>query len=308
MIAHRSSILNLDYIVISSFVERMFTRELKMYVSHIRKFLAVTQRSVVLRSKNVMLRAALMAWTFNEFVEWANWDDYNGGYPDTIDDWYVFCKTSRLYYVPRLLKLHSMQYKRKHDLQRTAPLGVYIHNNKLAAPATTKQTLVLWATLTSLQNRLLCNNTYMIQAFVDINGGIPPLYSKYKDIRMYHVYKPFKQRASSNVKGALLKQTICDFVQCTVLANTLQRQALCYTRFYRNWRRGFASLPVKRELYTVLRSPHTDKKSREQFKYEYRRKIKSYPSFISIMTKRYVSDRLTAGLGVKSKQTHIIYL
>lgn len=103
-------------------------------------------------------------------------------------------------------------------------------------------------------------------------------------------------------------QTLKKFVWRIVYANILQRRALYYTIFRRNWRRGFASLPVKRQTYTVLRSPHTDKKSREQFKHEYRRKVKSYPSFVSILTKRYIVDRLTAGLGIKSKQTQMVHM
>ena len=36
---------------------------------------------------------------------------------------------------------------------------------------------------------------------------------------------------------------------------------------------GPVPLPTKRELYTVLRSPHVDKKSREQFKIETHKRI-----------------------------------
>lgn len=36
---------------------------------------------------------------------------------------------------------------------------------------------------------------------------------------------------------------------------------------------GPVPLPTKRELYTVLRSPHIDKKSREQFKIETHKRI-----------------------------------
>ncbi len=36
---------------------------------------------------------------------------------------------------------------------------------------------------------------------------------------------------------------------------------------------GPVPLPTKRELYTVLRSPHVDKKSREQFKVETHKRI-----------------------------------
>ena len=36
---------------------------------------------------------------------------------------------------------------------------------------------------------------------------------------------------------------------------------------------GPVPLPTKRELYTVLRSPHVDKKSREQFKIETHKRV-----------------------------------
>ncbi len=36
---------------------------------------------------------------------------------------------------------------------------------------------------------------------------------------------------------------------------------------------GPVPLPTKRELYTVLRSPHIDKKSREQFKIETHKRV-----------------------------------
>jgi small subunit ribosomal protein S10 len=38
---------------------------------------------------------------------------------------------------------------------------------------------------------------------------------------------------------------------------------------------GFASLPIKTERFTVLRSPHVDKKSREQFEIKFYSKILS---------------------------------
>jgi hypothetical protein len=48
--------------------------------------------------------------------------------------------------------------------------------------------------------------------------------------------------------------------------------------FYKN---GLGSLPVKRSIFTVLRSPHTDKKSREQFDRRTHRKLYMFPTMLS---------------------------
>lgn len=45
--------------------------------------------------------------------------------------------------------------------------------------------------------------------------------------------------------------------------------------------RGVASLPTRIQKYTVLRSPHTDKKSREQFERRTHKKVYSFPSLFA---------------------------
>lgn len=54
---------------------------------------------------------------------------------------------------------------------------------------------------------------------------------------------------------------------------------LCkFVSFYKN---GLGSLPIKRTKFTVLRSPHTDKKSREQFERCTHRKLYVFPTMLS---------------------------
>lgn len=51
-----------------------------------------------------------------------------------------------------------------------------------------------------------------------------------------------------------------------------------FTVFYK---KGLSSLPTSYSKYTVLRSPHTDKKSREQFERCIHRKVYTFPSMLS---------------------------
>jgi len=47
------------------------------------------------------------------------------------------------------------------------------------------------------------------------------------------------------------------------------------------YKKGISSLPNKISKYTVLRSPHTDKKSREQFCMRTRRKVYMFPTLLT---------------------------
>jgi len=47
------------------------------------------------------------------------------------------------------------------------------------------------------------------------------------------------------------------------------------------YKKGLCSLPTKTSRYTVLRSPHTDKKSREQFERRTHRKVYMFPSIMA---------------------------
>lgn len=57
---------------------------------------------------------------------------------------------------------------------------------------------------------------------------------------------------------------------------------------------NISSIPSKKSLYTVLRSPHKDKKSREQFKIRKLKKNFYYPSFLSnnILFSNYVNETI----------------
>ncbi len=64
---------------------------------------------------------------------------------------------------------------------------------------------------------------------------------------------------------------------------------------------GPIPLPTRRQLYTVLRSPHVDKKSREQFEYRTHKRLidihESRPQTIDALTKL----DLAAGVDVEIK-------
>lgn len=310
MIVRRSTIRNPDYLVISSFAERLFVREIQTYVSHIRTLLAVTHSSVVLRSKHTVLRAAFLrnarklsnlSVTDNGSILQALERGSKSGTElknnlEKLSEMRTIPR--RMIYITFCLKIY------KHLLRYTGHIGAYIPTKKTAAPTKEELTFLIENKYNAIRKKQVC--TQREQTNKNENGTRCPLIkNKNSIVRVLCAQAHNQQENRARTKRYT---NYLDIVRQTAYANILQRKALYYTIFFRTWRRGFASLPIKRQLYTVLRSPHTDKKSREQFKYEYRRKIKSYPSFVSIFTKRYIADRLTAGLGVKSKQTQIIYM
>ena len=66
---------------------------------------------------------------------------------------------------------------------------------------------------------------------------------------------------------------------------------------------GPVPLPTKRELYTVLRSPHIDKKSREQFKVETHKRILDIVNPTSRTVDALRKLDLPAGVDVEIKKT-----
>ena len=64
---------------------------------------------------------------------------------------------------------------------------------------------------------------------------------------------------------------------------------------------GPVPLPTKREIYTVLRSPHVDKKSREQFKLETHKRILDILSPTSRTVDALRKLDLPAGVDVEIK-------
>lgn len=59
--------------------------------------------------------------------------------------------------------------------------------------------------------------------------------------------------------------------------------ALCFElyKFTMFYKKGLCSLPTRHSKYTLLRSPHTDKKSREHFERCIHRKVYMFPSMLS---------------------------
>jgi hypothetical protein len=71
-----------------------------------------------------------------------------------------------------------------------------------------------------------------------------------------------------------------------LLYNTYASFLFCYSfsiyffTFSTFYKKGIVSLPTHVQKYTVLRSPHTDKKSREQFERRTHRKVYVFPAIL----------------------------
>lgn len=71
---------------------------------------------------------------------------------------------------------------------------------------------------------------------------------------------------------------------------------------------GLASMPSRHKQLTVLRSVHTDKKSREQFKRRWLRKIRTLPRYLATFSCIYTAIEVSPGVsvGVRRKVTRQI--
>jgi hypothetical protein len=242
MFLHRSSIRNKDYLIVSTFLERLFIRHLSTFVSNIGELFVILQNAILLRSNYTTMRCV---FTYFAYRQIQNKICKNVRKKKILKQFVlVIMANIRKFLCIRILRTY-FKYSRINNI------GIYLK---------------------------LCN----IGKFVsNINFFFYPLECK---------------------------QIIRSLILYTKFVNILKRYAYIYTIFYCYWRHGFASLPKKREQYTLLRSPHTDKKSREQFKFEYRRKLKTFPSFISILTARFIADRVIAGVGITTRSTSLICL
>lgn len=71
---------------------------------------------------------------------------------------------------------------------------------------------------------------------------------------------------------------------------------------------GFVNMPKKYKTFTVLKSPHTDKKSREQFHLIEYKKILKYPIFISLNNSFfYYYYSIYSGIKVSNNQINYIF-
>ena len=72
-------------------------------------------------------------------------------------------------------------------------------------------------------------------------------------------------------------------------------------KFLNFYNLNISSLPTKKKIFTVLRSPHKDKKAREKFKINKIKKIISFPSFIG--NNLFFIDILNEAVSIKYKVT-----
>lgn len=68
---------------------------------------------------------------------------------------------------------------------------------------------------------------------------------------------------------------------------------------------NISNIPSKQKMFTVLRSPHKDKKSREQFKINKIKKNFLYPSFLNnnLLFFNFVNETIL----IKNEKTYIYY-
>jgi|BioPla2DNA2_1021312.scaffolds.fasta_scaffold18951_2 hypothetical protein len=262
MLVHRSAIRNNDYLVLSTFLERLFIRHLSTFVFDIDKFFVFLQHAVLLRRKYITMRCVFIYFANRHYLSFLGKTTYLG----SLKKDYGYIPEKYRYYITYFLTnrvISRMSYICKHLCIKILHVCLKrLYLSKIGR---------YYKSWSNILNNCILNLVFDISLF------------KYQNLMF-------------------------TLINYTRFANILQYYAYKYTIFYCSWSRGFASLPIKREQYTILRSPHTDKKSREQFKFEYRRKLKTFPSFISILTTRYIADRVVAGIGIKTKNTMVLCL
>lgn len=124
------------------------------------------------------------------------------------------------------------------------------------------------------------------------------LFTYYKaNINLYQIYNvEFNKIIKINNNAYFLFKDLNNFIllyRDYVFILYLWLYSIKLLNFYKL---NISSIPSKKSLYTVLRSPHKDKKSREQFKISKIKKSFFYPSFLNcnnnLLFKNFVNETI----------------
>lgn len=172
-----------------------------------------------------------------------------------------------------------------HDINR---LNMYIHKLMQLRLQVLRYNFVFFLRNTPTPTLHCCvTNTTLLLHFLCFFFSYSTFFTLHNlphQYNMFHFFFFYKKNIVDS--GLLLYRTYSTFLFSYAFSFSFFRFSLFY-------KKGLVSLPTKIRKYTVLRSPHTDKKSREQFERRTHKKVYVFPSMLSdyylfLCTKHYV--------------------